>query len=51
MKGGLYFFNISLLFDIVEDREEFKEINSKIEHILGKAILETYKIEVEEMIS
>jgi DNA-binding Lrp family transcriptional regulator len=36
---------------IVKDKDEFKEINSKIEHILGKAVLETYKIEVEEMIS
>jgi len=36
---------------LAKDRDEFKEINSKIEKILGKAVLETYKIEVDEMIS
>ena len=36
---------------LAKDRDQFKEINSKIEKILGKAVLETYKIEVDEMIS
>ena len=36
---------------LAKDKDEFKEINSKIDKILGKAVLETYKIEVDEMIS
>jgi len=36
---------------IVKDRYELSEINEKIHKILGKAILETHKIEVDEMIS
>ncbi len=36
---------------LVESREEFREINADIERILGKAILENNKIEVDEMIS
>lgn len=36
---------------LVKDREEFKEINEKIESVLGKAVLENHKIEVEEMVS
>jgi Lrp/AsnC family transcriptional regulator, leucine-responsive regulatory protein len=36
---------------LVKNREEFKEINEKIESILGKAVLENHKIEVEDMIS
>jgi len=36
---------------LAKDKEEFKEINHSIEKILGKAILENYKIEVDEMIS
>jgi Lrp/AsnC family transcriptional regulator, leucine-responsive regulatory protein len=36
---------------LIQNREEFKEINKDIERILGKAILENYKIEVDEMIS
>ena len=35
----------------VKSDDELKEITAKIESLLGKAILETYKIEVEEMIS
>jgi len=34
-----------------KDKEELKEITSKIEKILGKAILKTFKIEVEEMLN
>lgn len=36
---------------LVKDRYELSEINQKIHSILGKAVLETYKIEVDEMIS
>ena len=36
---------------LVKNREEFKEINADIERILGKAVLENHKIEVEDMIS
>ncbi len=36
---------------LVKNQEELKEINSKIEKALGKAILETYKIEVDNMVS
>ena len=36
---------------IVKDRYELSEINKEIHNILGKAVLETYKIEVDEMIS
>jgi Lrp/AsnC family transcriptional regulator, leucine-responsive regulatory protein len=36
---------------LVQSREEFKEINKDIERLLGKAVLENYKIEVDEMIS
>lgn len=35
----------------VKNDEELKEITSKIHKIIGKAILKTYKIEVEDMIS
>jgi DNA-binding Lrp family transcriptional regulator len=35
----------------VRNNEELSEINHKIEKLLGKAVLETYKIEVENMIS
>jgi DNA-binding Lrp family transcriptional regulator len=35
----------------VRDNDELREINHKIEKLLGKAVLETYKIEVENMIS
>jgi DNA-binding Lrp family transcriptional regulator len=34
-----------------KDNAELKEITSKIDKMLGKAVLHTYKIEVEEMIS
>jgi DNA-binding Lrp family transcriptional regulator len=34
-----------------KDNEELKEITSKIDKFIGKAVLHTYKIEVEEMIS
>jgi DNA-binding Lrp family transcriptional regulator len=33
------------------DNNELKEITAKIDKMLGKAVLHTYKIEVEEMIS
>ena len=36
---------------LIKDRYELSEINQKIHDILGKAVLETYKIEVDEMIS
>jgi hypothetical protein len=36
---------------LVKDRYELSEINQKIHSVLGKAILEQYKIEVDEMIS
>jgi DNA-binding Lrp family transcriptional regulator len=36
---------------LVENSAEFKEIREKIELLLGKAILQEYKIEVEDMIS
>ena len=36
---------------LVKDRYELSEINQKIHKLLGKAILEQYKIEVDEMIS
>jgi len=36
---------------LTKDRYELSEINQKVHKILGKAILETYKIEVDEMIS
>jgi len=36
---------------LVKDRYELSEINQKIHKILGKAVLEEYKIEVDEMIS
>jgi DNA-binding Lrp family transcriptional regulator len=35
----------------VRDDDELKEITAKIDKFLGKAVLENYKIEVEEMIS
>lgn len=34
-----------------KDNNELKEITAKIEKILGKSVIKTYKIEVEEMIS
>ena len=34
-----------------KDNKELKEITAKIEKILGKSVINTYKIEVEEMIS
>lgn len=36
---------------LVKDRYELSEINQKVHKILGKAILEEYKIEVDEMVS
>lgn len=33
------------------DNAELKQITAKIDKMLGKAVLHTYKIEVEEMIS
>jgi DNA-binding Lrp family transcriptional regulator len=36
---------------LVKDRYELSEMNHKIHQLLGKAILEEYKIEVDEMIS
>ena len=36
---------------LARDKEELKEISSKIEDMIGKAILKTYKIEVEKMVS
>ena len=36
---------------LVKDREELSDITQKIHFLLGKAILEEYKIEVDEMVS
>jgi len=36
---------------LAKDKEELKEISSKIDKFLGKAVLKTYKIEVERMVS
>jgi Lrp/AsnC family transcriptional regulator, regulator for asnA, asnC and gidA len=36
---------------LVKDRYELSEMTEKIHEILGKSVLETYKIEVDEMIS
>ncbi len=36
---------------LVKNSEELKEINEEIEKVLGKAILETHKIEVDDMVS
>jgi len=36
---------------LAKDSNELSEINAKVESILGKSVLETFKIEVEEMIS
>ena len=36
---------------LVKDRYELSEVNQKIHSLLGKAVLEEYKIEVDEMIS
>jgi DNA-binding Lrp family transcriptional regulator len=36
---------------LVKNQEELKEINEEIESVLGPAILETHKIEVDDMVS
>jgi len=36
---------------LAKDKGELKEISSKIDDLIGKAVLKTYKIEVEKMIS
>lgn len=36
---------------VAKDKEELAEISAKIDELIGKAVLKTYKIEVEKMVS